>query len=281
MPGRGNAAQRKAEEQGENGNLQYLIVRDGMGDVVGEDMEEKQLPGGRGLQGGGVRYICGWNRDADPGMRKMDGDEADDEGSRGEHFKVEQRFPAETPHAGRAAVARDAGHQRSEDERRNDGADEAQKDVGEDAGGKRGMRQIEAVLNAENHGEENGEGERAPPENEGEKQCERGQTGGGSTMECVQREGDGPEKQSRHRQKQGCSTRSADIAAEAHATSIAGLPSSHLLTGAAEDPSFQHSEAAIVIYTDFSVNRIETLLDTVHPVLNAIHPPIKMVHTTT
>ena len=64
--GCGQHGQRGAEEQREDGDLENLILRDGLGDVFRKDIEQQSAASFRGLRGRGARRIRveGGKRDA-------------------------------------------------------------------------------------------------------------------------------------------------------------------------------------------------------------------------
>ena len=66
-----------------------------------------------------------------PGSAEIDGDEAEDKSEGGGDLEVDETLDAHAPDALQVAVAGDAGDQRCEDERSDDGLDQAKKDVAE------------------------------------------------------------------------------------------------------------------------------------------------------
>ncbi len=86
---------------------------------------------GAGVTGGGC---YGSHREADTGFGDVDRQQADDEGQGGDDLEVDERLDAHAADAFEVAVTGDADDEGGEDERGDDGLDQAQKDVGEDAG---------------------------------------------------------------------------------------------------------------------------------------------------
>ena len=81
--------ERDAEEDGEDGDLEDLAFGDGLGDVLGEDVQEEVVPvGGGDLRAGfrRTRRRRAMTRPT-PALRDVDGDEADDEGEGGERLR--------------------------------------------------------------------------------------------------------------------------------------------------------------------------------------------------
>ncbi len=152
-----------AEENGEDRDLQNLSFRDRFRDIFREDMQQEVVPvrrrNGRERCGGSGR---GGNGKTYPSLRKIDRDETDNQRERGEDFEVDERFDAHPTDGFQVAVACDSRHQRGEDERRNDGLDQAQEDVREDAQVRGEGWRIEAKLGSRNHGDEDPRRERSP-----------------------------------------------------------------------------------------------------------------------
>ena len=71
-----------AEEDGEDGDLEDLALGDGLGDVFGEDVEEKVVPAEWGGDGDGFMR-CGRKSQANSGVGDVDGDETYYEGEGG------------------------------------------------------------------------------------------------------------------------------------------------------------------------------------------------------
>ncbi len=100
--GFGEAAEREAEQDGEDGDLQDLVFGDGLGEVLGEHVEEEIVPAQRRGSGSGSCSGdggCGGGDDADAGAAEIDGGEADDDGDGGDDFEVDQAFQADAADA--------------------------------------------------------------------------------------------------------------------------------------------------------------------------------------
>ena len=68
--------QRRAEEEREDGDLKDLVLRDGLGNVLGKDVEQDMLPA-CGWATGAADFAAG-QRDADAGLGEVDGDGAEE-----------------------------------------------------------------------------------------------------------------------------------------------------------------------------------------------------------
>src|ERR1700733_9676876 len=99
---------------------------------------------------------------SDAGVAEIDGDEAYDESEGGSDFEVDETLDAHAANAFQIAVACDSGDERREDQRRDDGLDEAQEYIAEDTKVDRNRRRVEAQLRTRDHGNKNPGGERAP-----------------------------------------------------------------------------------------------------------------------
>ena len=157
----GNLQERDAEKDGEGGDLQDLVFGHGFGDVFGEDVQEEVVPAesSDGLRGGfGGR---GGESDANSGASEVNYGYANEECDGGDDFEVQETLPADAADFAHAAVTRDAGDERAENEWRYDHFDEAEKNVAEDAKVRGELRRVEAEFEADEHGEEDPKRERA------------------------------------------------------------------------------------------------------------------------
>ena len=84
------------------------------------------MGGGRGNLNGG------WQRDARAGLRKVYRARAEDEPECRDDLKEDKCLDRHTAHAAKFVVPRDAGDNASKDQRRNDHADEAEKDFSQE-----------------------------------------------------------------------------------------------------------------------------------------------------
>ena len=118
-------------------------------------MEEEVVPvnggcSGLGKDAGGLGDRHG---QADTGFADVDREQADDQGERGDDFEVDEGFQADAADAFEVSMPGDADDERGEDERGDDGLDEAKKDVGEDAGLGGGLWRVKTELRAGDHGD--------------------------------------------------------------------------------------------------------------------------------
>ena len=81
--------------------------------------------GGSGGFGGGAL-----DGHALAGPHQVHGGQAQEQRQRGDDFEIEDGLDADAAHALQIAAAGDADHQRGEDQRRDDGADQPQENVG-------------------------------------------------------------------------------------------------------------------------------------------------------
>ncbi len=98
---------------------------------------------------------------ANAGFGEVNRDEADDQSDRGQHLEVDERLQAEAADGLCFRVAGDAGDERAEDQGCDDDPDQPQEDVAEEAAGQRGVRRIDAQLNAGQHADEDPAGKGA------------------------------------------------------------------------------------------------------------------------
>src|SRR3981081_4103353 len=87
-------------------------------------------------------------------MAEIDGDKAQDKGQGGRDLEVDEALDAHASDALEVAVAGDAGDQRREDERSDDGFDQAKKDVAENTQVDGYCGCIEAQLGTGDHRDE-------------------------------------------------------------------------------------------------------------------------------
>ena len=78
---------------------------------------------------------------------------SDYEGQCGKDLKVDQALDADAADTLQVAMARDTGNKRGEDQRSDDGLDQAQEDVAEDTQRDRKSRSIEAQFGSHDHGD--------------------------------------------------------------------------------------------------------------------------------
>lgn len=108
------------------------------------------------------------------GAADVDGDEADDKGQGGRDLEVDEALNAHTSDAFEIAMAGDAGDESGEDERSDDGLDEAQKDVAEDTQTDRGRWGVEAQFGAGYHRDKDPRSEGAAAQGVDRQQPNRG-----------------------------------------------------------------------------------------------------------
>ncbi len=112
--------------------MQHVIASHGIDDACREgvlhDGSERRRGAGGDLIGSGAR-----DRHAFAGADEVDDAEAEEEREGGHDFEIQNRFAADAAHVFDIAAAGDSCDQGREDERRDDGADEAQKDRAHEA----------------------------------------------------------------------------------------------------------------------------------------------------
>ena len=109
--------QRETKEHAEDHNLQHFALVHGLGDVLWENVHD-EIAGRarRGIQ----RERCGGGRKfhAFAGAAEIYGDESDHQRQRRDDFEIDERLDAHAANFFQIGVARDAHHQRAEDQRR-------------------------------------------------------------------------------------------------------------------------------------------------------------------
>ena len=119
--------QRDTEDDAEDHDLEHLAFGHGLGDVLREDVQDESVhfcvAAPETVAAGSVR------RRREPFTRALrcDGAQPDEQRDRRNDFKVQQCLDAHAANLFQVGVSGDADHQRAEDERRNDGLDQAEK----------------------------------------------------------------------------------------------------------------------------------------------------------
>ena len=126
---RGLGADRRAggaEQEGEDHDLQHVVAGHGVDDARRErvlhDRGERGGSGGRHRVGSRAR-----DRDAIAGTHQIDHAQPQEQRKRSDDFEIEDGLGADSPHVFEIAAAGDSGHERAEQQRRDDGTDQAQK----------------------------------------------------------------------------------------------------------------------------------------------------------
>src|SRR5258708_4018636 len=115
-----------AKDDAEYYNLEDLVLRDRLGDVFREDMQD-QVSGGRFLElRGRCSHVCG-RFDPDAGLVQIDRAQSDKQGNGSNDFKVDQRLDAHAANLLEVGVSGNPNHQCRKDQRSDDGPDHAQK----------------------------------------------------------------------------------------------------------------------------------------------------------
>ena len=135
--------------------MQNLILGDGLGNVLGEHVEQNLLPGLNAVDGGGFGggELRGEN-DAPTCSGKVHGGGAEDEADGGDDFKVDERLKGNAADAAQMAVAGDTGGDGGKEQRGDDHANEAQEEIAEDTELRGDMRRVKAEFDAGGDGEE-------------------------------------------------------------------------------------------------------------------------------
>ena len=111
-------------------------------------------------------------RNADAGVRKINGDGAEDESGCCYEFKKDDGLEGDAAYSAQAVVTRDAGNDAAKDERRNDHANEAEKDIAEEVGLRGELRRVHTQFRSGQHGEEGPHEQRTAAHGEGNKQAD-------------------------------------------------------------------------------------------------------------
>ena len=164
--------QRNRKDQAEDHNLQHCAVGDSLGNVLRKDVQDgvfrAELADGAGISRGRRGKL-----NADAGLAQVDGAEAEEDRDGGDYFEEDdgaEAKPADLPQVG---MPGDADHQRSEQQRRDDGLDQPQEDERQDAQVHGDIGEVVPNLRAQQHGDENPCGERAPQASVDDQGCGR------------------------------------------------------------------------------------------------------------
>ncbi len=150
-PGFRNCGERGAEEQCEDRHLQYLVLGDGLRDVLRKDIHENILPTGLMCNGrGGLNDSR--QRDAYSSLRDVDSDRAEQQTHGRNDLEEHNRLERDAAHAAQLSVTCDAGHDAAEDKRRDNHADQAEEYLAEEVRLRREAGSVNAQLDACQHG---------------------------------------------------------------------------------------------------------------------------------
>jgi len=167
----GQHGEGSTEEQSEDGNLQDLVFGNGLGDVLRKDVQQNLLPG-LWLRGGRDGLIDGGECNAGARLRNVDSNGAQDEAEGGYYFKEDEGLDGHAAHSTELIVAGDAGDDAAEDERRNDHADEAKKNIAKEVGLCGELGCVNAEFCAGCHGEEGPHQQRTAANSVGDQKAE-------------------------------------------------------------------------------------------------------------
>ena len=126
----------------------------------------------------------GGKLNADAGFAQIDGPEPEEDRDGGDDFEEDdgaQSQPADLPQVG---MPGDADHQRSEQQRRNDGLDQPQKDERQHAQMRGDIGEVVPDLRAQQHGDEDPRGERPPQASVDDQRGERNPAQSGKDYRC-------------------------------------------------------------------------------------------------
>ena len=155
--------ERDAEHHAEHDDLQHLAVGNRLGDVLGKDMQDDVLPRLRHR----TRDLLSrrWRRQVDPHPRAADRDRRppDEQRKRRDDLEVHERLDPHAPNLFQVAVAGYADDERREEQRGNDGANQPDEDLAEDAELDGGLWEIMSECRAGHHRDENPRRQRPPP----------------------------------------------------------------------------------------------------------------------
>ena len=128
--GLGNQGKCKREENAEDHDLEHLAFGDGLGNVLGENVGDDLRRGvwrnSESFAGSGGRQVNALSRAA-----QVDGGQANEHGNGGDQFEVDERFDAQPADFFQVRVAGNPHHEHGKKQRRNDDANQAQKDGSE------------------------------------------------------------------------------------------------------------------------------------------------------
>jgi hypothetical protein len=177
----GEQRQRDPEEDAEDDDLEHLPLGDRLGDVLGEYVEDDVRCGL--LDGGDPRRLQRLRLNhTHAGAGDVDGREPDEEGESGHDLEIEERLDSETPDLAEVRVPGNSDHQRSEEEGGDDGLDELEKNLRQDAGALAHRGPVVPDLRADGHGDEDPGGQRSAlqpvREEAGDRKPSAGEGGG-------------------------------------------------------------------------------------------------------
>src|ERR1700730_5442291 len=129
--GFGDERESHGEENAEDDDLQDLVFGDGLGDVLGKDVDDELRSA---VRGGIERFGRGGGREADAlsGAADVDGGEADQQRDGGDDFEVDEGLEAEAADFFEVGVAGDTDDERAKEERGDDDANEAKENGAEE-----------------------------------------------------------------------------------------------------------------------------------------------------
>ncbi len=102
------------------------------------------------------------HRQPHTGLRQIDRHDADQQRQRRHHLEVHQRLHADASHLPQTSMPGNARHQRAQDQRRHDHADQPQEDVAEHLALYRNPWRIDAQLHSGQHRDKDPRRQRAP-----------------------------------------------------------------------------------------------------------------------
>src|ERR1017187_7206874 len=179
------------EQESENYDLEGVVASHGIDDAGGDNVLQQRIQiGRRGWNGRFGRGALDGN--AHSGANQVHGAQAQEQRGGGDDFEIDDGFGADAAHALQVAAAGHARHQRAEQQGRDDGADQAEENVGHRPQLLGGSRRDDAESHARRHSDENPRGERNPlhrsPHFSLERSTSKNRMWGGRTSRSESRE---------------------------------------------------------------------------------------------